>query len=95
MKYLVYIAIFNIIGVVLSISYGLAGGSGGETTSGVFYGIAFTGVMTIIASAILPLIKWEIFKSKWYWLLLLVILGITESSILDWKTILNQLAYLT
>jgi len=89
MKYLVYIAIFNITGVMLSILFGISGGSGGETTSGVFYGIAFIGVMTIIASAILPFIKWEVFKSKWYWLLLLIILGISESSILDWKTILN------
>jgi hypothetical protein len=89
MKYIVYIAIFNITSVVLSILFGISGGSGGETTSGVFYGIAFTGVMTIIASAILTVVQWEIFKSKWYWILLLMAIGISESSIINWKTFLN------
>ncbi|MBI1289518.1 MAG: hypothetical protein GC178_18270 [Flavobacteriales bacterium] len=89
MKLLFYIAIFNIAGVVLSILYGIYGGSGGETTTGVFLGIAFVGILTVIMCFALLFFQFDLFKSKWYWFLILIVIGIVEASIVDWKTILG------
>ena len=89
MKILFYIAIFNILGVTLSILYGIFGGTGGETTAGVFLGVAFTGVLTVLACIVLPFFFIELFKTKWYWFLVLVVIGIAEASIVDWKTMLR------
>ncbi len=74
-------------GVFLSILYGIFGGSGGETTAGVFLGIAFVGVTTSIVCLVLPFFQFDLFKSKWYWFLLLIGIGVAESSLVDWKVI--------
>lgn len=89
MKLLFYIATFNIVGVVLSILYGIFGGSGGETTEGVFLGIAFVGILTIIICIIFSFHRFDLFKSRYYWFLILLAIGIAEASIVDWKTILR------
>ena len=74
---------FNIAGVVLSLLYGIFGSSGGETT----IGIASVGVLTVIMSFALSFLQLDLFKSKWYWFLILSIIGIAEASIVDWETI--------
>jgi glycerol-3-phosphate acyltransferase PlsY len=85
MKVVIYIAVFNFIGVILSVLYGMTGGSGGETTTGVFLGIAFTGLITIVASSFVILFQFDVFKSRWYWTVLLITIGIIEVSIIDWR----------
>ncbi len=89
MKPLIYIAIINIVGVVLSFLYGFFGGTGGETTEGVFLGIAFVGISTVIICIILIFFQFDLFKSRWYWFLIILAIGIAEASIVDWKTILD------
>ncbi|HMN06431.1 MAG TPA: hypothetical protein PKD45_11950 [Flavobacteriales bacterium] len=59
-----YLALFNVAGVVLSFFYGVAGGSGGETTEGVFLGIWMTGLTTLALGgiyllAVLATRKWN------------------------------------
>lgn len=42
-----HLGAINLLGVVLSFFYGIAGGSGGETTEGVFMGIFLTGIISM------------------------------------------------
>jgi len=73
--------------------YGITGGSGGETTSGVFLGIAFTGLFTVLICMFLLLAKFKTYKSKWYWLFLLIIIGILEMRIIDWRTVISLIGW--
>ena len=90
MKILFNLTLFNFLGICCSFSYGIIGETGGGTTFGVLLGIGFTGLVTIIGSIILITIKRDLFKSKWYWFLILIILGICEATIfrfLNWTAI--------
>jgi glycerol-3-phosphate acyltransferase PlsY len=42
-----HLGVINLLGVVLSFFYGITGGSGGETTEGVFIGIFLTGIISM------------------------------------------------
>jgi glycerol-3-phosphate acyltransferase PlsY len=42
-----HLGVINLLGVVLSFFYGITGGSGGETTEGVFMGIFLTGIISM------------------------------------------------
>lgn len=68
-----YLALFNVAGVVLSFLYGVAGGSGGETTEGVFLGIWLTGLITLAMGSIYLLVAAA--TRKWNGLDLLIILS--------------------
>lgn len=85
MKQLSYLMILNIVGIVFSILYGVYGGSGGDTTSKVFFGIAFTGVLTLVLCLILACVKIDLFKKKWFWFIVLIITGFLEASIINWR----------
>jgi len=82
-KYLSYLSLLNIAGLILSILYGIYGGSGGETTEGVFLGISLTGIITIFG-AILFTFSFELFKKRWYWILILIIVGSLELMLYNW-----------
>jgi hypothetical protein len=82
-KHIFYLFLLNVMGLLLSILYGVFGGSGGETTEGVFMVISLTGLVTILGAVALAL-NFKLFKSKWYWLLLLIFAGILESILYNW-----------
>lgn len=63
------------------------GGSGGATTEGVFKGIAYSGILTVLFCISLTIKKWNLVRLKWYLIALILfmtLLGIMEASILNW-----------
>jgi len=79
----IYIFLFNILGIIISFYYGVSGGSGGQTTEGVFEIISITGLITILFSIIFAF-NLEILKKNWGWLLAFIIIGSLEASIFNW-----------
>jgi len=79
----IYIFLFNILGIIISFCYGVSGGSGGQTTEGVFEIISITGLITILFSIIFAF-NLEILKKNWGWLLAFIIIGSLEASIFNW-----------
>jgi hypothetical protein len=92
---LIHLARLNILVISLAFIYGWSGGSGGETTETTFSLIALAGVITSLLTGVLFYIKFAKWKSKWYLVLALVLLGILEAAIVDWHTILTSLVGLT
>lgn len=73
----------NIIGLGLSLLYGRYGGSGGETTEGVFFGIKITGIIVVILVVMASVIYKEWLFKNWYFILLIVIVGLLQVFFLE------------
>lgn len=74
--------VVNIILLLIAFMYGVLGGSGGETTEGVFLIISYTGVFSIIMLFILGLINIKVFLKEWYWVLLILLISLLEIRLL-------------
>ena len=80
----IYIFLFNIIGIIISFCYGVFADSGGEkSTVGAFKIISITGIITIILSIIFAF-NLELLKKNWEWLLVFIIIGFLEASLINW-----------
>lgn len=55
--------VINLVGLALSIFYGMFGGSGGDTTEGVFKGVMITGWSTIILFILLSVRRFKEMRS--------------------------------
>lgn len=83
-----YLYATNLIGVIISMFYGIVGGSGGETTSGVFLILSITGWITILLSIIYSIMNYCTIFKRWYNIFfLLVIIGIAyiETIFYHWR----------
>lgn len=67
-----HLGAINLLGVLLSFFYGLTGGSGGETTEGVFKGIFVTGMTTICLCVLFLLVEGFTRRLKWVDVLIVV-----------------------
>ena len=74
--------IVNIILLLIAFIYGVLGGSGGETTEGVFLIISYTGVFSIIALFIIGFINMKGLLKEWYWVLLILLTSLLEIKLL-------------
>jgi hypothetical protein len=61
------------------------GAPSGDATTVIFVGISVLGLLSIAISLILFFLKNGHYRGKWYWLVLLIILGIFEMSMLNWE----------
>jgi|GEM_PF-6390123 len=62
MKPVYWPVVLNVAGIAIALLYGVGGGSGGETTEGVFMTLAITGWLTIILS--IALVVKSIFRRE-------------------------------
>jgi len=82
MKPIYWPVVLNVAGIALAMLYGLGGGSGGETTEGVFMILAITGWLTItlsIALVVRSIFRREVRTGDLALLLLVTGLGFTET----------------
>ncbi len=62
----IYLGI-NILGILFSLLFGVIGGSGGETTEGVFFGFFYTSILSVISLIIITFIKLSWWKLNVIW----------------------------
>ena len=81
----IYLGI-NILGILLSLLYGVTGGSGGETTEGVFLGFFYTSILSVIFLIIITFIRLSWWKLNLTWAFLpFIIYGPIDKIILGNK----------
>lgn len=73
----------NILGIGLSLLYGKYGGTGGETTEGVFLGIRITGTVVALITIIFSVIFKDWFLRNWYFVLPLIFFGVLQAIFLE------------
>lgn len=76
-----HLGVLNLLGVLASFFYGVTGGSGGETTEGVFMGIYLTGVISIVLCLVFVLAG--IFTKSVTWGSVIIVIGIMLVSYLE------------
>jgi len=86
MKSVYWPTILNLVGVALAFLYGIGGGSGGETTEGVFLIFWITGWLTILLALVL-LIKLLLQKSVGFsdvaLLVVMALVGFLETRLIE------------
>ncbi len=81
--FILLIIIFNLIGIGISLLYGKYGGSGSETTEGVFLGIKLTGIIVSLLIIVLSIIYKDWFIKNWFIVLPLLAWGILQIVFLE------------
>lgn len=76
-----HLALLNVLGVLLSFFYGIVGGSGGETTEGVFMGIYLTGMVSIVLCLLFLTVN--AFLGRITWTAVLVMVAIMAVSYME------------
>jgi hypothetical protein len=86
MKPLYWPIVLNLVGVAIALLYGVGGGSGGETTEGVFICLSITGWLTIVLSIALvarSVSRREVRVADMVVLLLMMGVGFIETRLYD------------
>ena len=79
----------NLIGVLSSLFYGRYGGSGGETTEGVYLGLFYTNLLSIFSSVVIALTKFSWWRSNFIWAILVLIIYYPITSVVITNKINN------
>lgn len=77
--FILLIVIINLLGITASVLYGKYGGSGGETTEGVFLRIKLTGLIVIFLLVALSVFYKDWFIKNWFILIPILIWGIIQA----------------
>lgn len=71
----------NILGIVSSLLYGMFGGSGGETTEGVYLGLFYTNLISTLFGIIVVIAKFSWWRSNFIWAILVLLIYYPVTSV--------------
>ena len=86
----IYVGI-NILGILFSLLFGVIGGSGGETTEGVFFGFFYTSILSVISLIIITFIKLSWWKLNVIWAFLPFIIYVPIDKIILEKVFSSEI----
>ena len=71
----------NVVGVLSSLFYGMKGGSGGETTEGVYLGLFYTNLASVLFGAVVAIVKFSWWRSNFIWAILVLLMYYPVTSV--------------
>lgn len=80
---------FNVFGVISSLCYGMFGGTGGETTQGVYLGLFYTNIISILLGIVLILVRFSWWRSNFGWAILILLIYYPVTSVVITNKINN------
>lgn len=79
----------NILGVLSSLFYGMFGDSGGETTEGMYLGLFYTNLISVLFGLVVVMIKFSWWRSNFIWAILVLLIYYPVTSVVITNKINN------